>query len=42
MLNYSFRLYIVDLRQYCSAIEDQGQLGSCTGMPFAGANRIIR
>ena len=22
---------IVDLRQYCSPIEDQGNLGSCTG-----------
>lgn len=26
----------VDLRQYCSTIEDQGQLGSCTGNAIAG------
>ena len=26
----------VDLRQYCSPIEDQGQLGSCTGNAIAG------
>ena len=27
---------IVDLRQYCSPIEDQGQLGSCTSFALAG------
>lgn len=27
----------VDLRQYCSPIDDQGQLGSCTGNAIAGA-----
>jgi C1A family cysteine protease len=26
----------IDLRQYCSPIEDQGQLGSCTGNAIAG------
>lgn len=27
----------VDLRRYCTAIEDQGNLGSCTGQAIAGA-----
>lgn len=27
----------VDLRQWCTAIEDQGNLGSCTGQAIAGA-----
>jgi C1A family cysteine protease len=27
----------VDLRQYCTPIEDQGALGSCTGQAVAGA-----
>lgn len=31
----------VDLRQYASAIEDQGNLGSCTGNAIAGAIEII-
>ena len=31
----------IDLRQYCSAIEDQGQLGSCTGNAIAGAIELI-
>jgi C1A family cysteine protease len=31
----------VDLRQYCSAIEDQGQLGSCTGNAIAGMIELI-
>ena len=31
----------VDLRQYCSAIEDQGNLGSCTGNAIAGAIELI-
>ena len=31
----------VDLRQYASAIEDQGQLGSCTGNAIAGAIELI-
>jgi C1A family cysteine protease len=39
----------VDLRPYCSPIEDQGQLGSCTGNAIAGlieclnrkANRVV-
>jgi C1A family cysteine protease len=32
---------IVDLRQYCSAIENQGNLGSCTGQAIAGAIELI-
>jgi C1A family cysteine protease len=32
---------IVDLRQYCSAIEDQGNLGSCTGNAIAGAIELL-
>ena len=31
----------VDLRNYCSPIEDQGQLGSCTGNAIAGAIELI-
>ena len=31
----------VDLRSYASAIEDQGQLGSCTGNAIAGAIELI-
>ena len=31
----------VDLRSYASAIEDQGQLGSCTGNSVAGAIELI-
>ena len=32
---------IVDLRNYCSTIEDQGQLGSCTGNAIAGAIELL-
>lgn len=32
---------IVDLRQYCSLIEDQGNLGSCTGQAIAGAIELL-
>jgi C1A family cysteine protease len=32
---------IVDLRQYCSLIEDQGNLGSCTGNAIAGAIELL-
>jgi hypothetical protein len=32
---------IVDLRGYCSPIEDQGQLGSCTGNAIAGAIELL-
>ena len=32
---------IVDLRQYCSPIEDQGFLGSCTGQAIAGAIELL-
>jgi C1A family cysteine protease len=32
---------IVDLRMYCSSIEDQGNLGSCTGNAIAGAIELI-
>ena len=31
----------VDLRIYCSAIEDQGNLGSCTGNAIAGAIELM-
>ena len=31
----------VDLRQYCSAIEDQGNLGSCTGNAIAGMIELL-
>lgn len=31
----------VDLRSYCSPIDDQGQLGSCTGNAIAGAIDLI-
>ena len=31
----------VDLRQYASAIENQGNLGSCTGNAIAGAIELI-
>lgn len=31
----------VDLRQYCSPIEDQGMLGSCTGQAIAGAIELL-
>jgi len=31
----------VDLRQYCSTIEDQGNLGSCTGNAIAGQIELI-
>lgn len=31
----------VDLRQYCSPIEDQGNLGSCTGNSIAGQIELI-
>jgi len=32
----------VDLRQYCSPIEDQGQLGSCTGNAIAGIIELMQ
>lgn len=32
---------VVDLRTYASTIEDQGQLGSCTGQAIAGAIELI-
>src|SRR5436309_3241242 len=31
----------VDLRQWCSAVEDQGALGSCTGNALAGAVEFL-
>lgn len=31
----------VDLRQYCSPIENQGNLGSCTGQAIAGAIEFL-
>jgi len=31
----------VDLRQYCSPIEDQGNIGSCTGNAIAGQIELI-
>lgn len=32
---------LVDLRRYCSPIEDQGSLGSCTGQAIAGAIELL-
>jgi C1A family cysteine protease len=32
---------VVDLRQYCSTIEDQGNIGSCTGNAIAGQIELI-
>jgi hypothetical protein len=32
---------VIDLRQYCTAIEDQGNLGSCTGNAIAGAIELL-
>jgi C1A family cysteine protease len=32
---------IVDLRSYCSPVEHQGNLGSCTGQAIAGAIELI-
>jgi len=32
---------IVDLRSYCSPIENQGSLGSCTGQSIAGAIELL-
>lgn len=32
----------VDLRQYCSPIEDQGAIGSCTGNAIAGQIELIQ
>jgi C1A family cysteine protease len=32
---------VVDLRVYCSPIEDQGNLGSCTGNAVAGAIELL-
>jgi len=32
---------IVDLRSYCSSIENQGNLGSCTGQSIAGAIELL-
>lgn len=32
---------LVDLRQYCSPIEDQGSLGSCTGHAVSSAMEVI-
>jgi len=32
---------VVDLRPYCSSIEDQGNLGSCTGNAIAGAIELL-
>jgi len=32
---------IVDLRSYCSPIENQGTLGSCTGQSIAGAIELL-
>lgn len=32
---------LVDLRPYCSSIENQGSLGSCTGQSIAGAIELL-
>ena len=31
----------IDLRQYCTPVEDQGNLGSCTGNAIAGAIELL-
>lgn len=31
----------IDLRSYCSPVEDQGQLGSCTGNALVGAMELL-
>lgn len=31
----------VDLKKYCSAVEDQGELGSCTGQAIASAIELL-
>ena len=31
----------IDLRPYCSPIENQGSLGSCTGQAIAGAIELL-
>lgn len=41
-LNTALKLApVVDLRQYCSPIENQGNLGSCTGNAIAGQIELI-
>ena len=41
-LNTSLTLApVVDLRQYCSPIEDQGNIGSCTGNAIAGQIELL-
>jgi C1A family cysteine protease len=40
-LNSTSQPNIIDLRYYCSPIEDQGQLGSCTGNAVAGAIELL-
>jgi C1A family cysteine protease len=32
---------VVDLRQYCSPVEDQGNIGSCTGNAIAGQIELL-
>ena len=32
---------VIDLRTYCSTIEDQGSLGSCTGQAIAGSIELL-
>lgn len=32
---------VIDLRTYCSPIEDQGSLGSCTGQAIAGSIELL-
>lgn len=32
---------VTDLRQFCSPVEDQGNLGSCTGQAIAGAIELL-
>jgi C1A family cysteine protease len=32
---------VVDLRHYCSTVEDQGDLGSCTGNAIVGAMELL-
>jgi C1A family cysteine protease len=40
-LTSTSNLGIVDLRPYCTSIESQGSLGSCTGQSIAGAIELL-
>jgi C1A family cysteine protease len=40
-LSTTTNLNAIDLRPYCSSVEDQGNLGSCTGQAIAGAIELL-